>query len=65
MSIVLSFVSYLERRKRQVCFSSFVQCYLLAGSQWKPSIKYFDFFAQSTKEGNVRQVFPFVKVCCR
>lgn len=29
---------------------------------WKPAIKYFDFFAQSTKENKVKQVFPFVKV---
>lgn len=28
-----------------------------------PSIKYFDFYAQSRDEQPVRQVFPFVKVC--
>jgi hypothetical protein len=29
---------------------------------WKPTIKYYDFFAQSTNEARVKQVFPFVKV---
>ena len=29
---------------------------------WKPSIRYYDFFAQSTDQARVKQVFPFVKV---
>jgi hypothetical protein len=29
---------------------------------WTPRIRYFDFYAQSTEQEPVKQVFPYVKV---
>lgn len=49
-----------EYRGIVICFIYLNAYFYDAG--WKPAIKYFDFFAQSTKENKVKQVFPFVKV---
>jgi hypothetical protein len=57
-------VLFGEEKTGILMLNHFYVCiiFLFAGLEWKPSIKYFDFFGQSTKEGKVRQVFPFVKV---
>lgn len=55
-------VFYLVRKNCQVCLILFDLDWFVGERVWKPSIKYFDFFAQSTKQSQVKQVFPFVKV---
>ena len=56
-------VLFGEEKKPSMLLTCFVSDLIVDELRWKPSIKYFDFFAQSTKDNNVRQVFPFVKVC--
>lgn len=55
-------VSCSARKNCQACLILFDLDWLVGERVWKPSIKYFDFFAQSTKQSQVKQVFPFVKV---
>lgn len=35
---------------------------LILDGEWKPSIQYYDFVAQSTTKKPIKQVFPYVKV---
>lgn len=68
--IVLWFVCCLEKSKlsSEVCSIYLALLSITYNAEkweiedWKPTIKYYDFFAQSTNEARVKQVFPFVKV---
>ena len=46
-----------------IIYLVYVEFYFSDERIWKPTIKYYDFFAQSTEQKKVKQVFPFVKVC--